>query len=763
MNEMKLSPDDPRLTAYALGELEGGERAAIEAALQTDAVARAAVEEIRATARGIEAALAAEVEVPERARAPRHIEPYLPARKLVRFPYWLVGGLAAAGFAVLLALYRPAIERVAQQKEEVKVALPPAGYVEVPLTAPAPPEGTDQVAKAPGTADGEAAPVASNPAAPAMEGKLAGAPAPREMPALAGAAADHETAAQANEEKDKDLAGAKQTGETAKAMVAAAPEDHEYKYENKLATIAVDAPAAPSQGDRPTEETVKLQSFAVTAEKVDRVESQRIAGGKTVGTFNTEAYAYHADSDFLSAAQNPLSTFALDVDTASYANMRRFLAVGEWPPPDAVRIEELVNYFPYDYAAPRSDTPLAVTLEVAAAPWAPTHRLVRIGLKARDIAAAARPAENLVFLIDVSGSMDEPDKLPLVKQSLRLLLDQLRPDDRVAIVTYAGESGLALPSTPAAHKREILEALDALQAGGATNGARGLELAYDIARANFIPGGANRVILTTDGDFNVGVTDEGDLTRLVEEKARSGVSLTALGFGTGNYKDAMFAQLAGKGHGNYGYIDTPAEAKKLLVDQFGGTLVTVARDVKVQVEFNPAQVSAYRLIGYDDRALKKEDFNNDAVTAGDVGAGHTVTALYEVVPAGVEPPATPAVDALKYRKPEAGDRKSEAGNQKASPELLTVKVRYTPPEGGPSRRLEFPLTDRGAAFAEASMDFKFAAAVAGFGMILRDSPYKGGATLANVEHWAGEGVGADPGGYRHEFLGLVQRAEKLAP
>ena len=756
MNETKLSPDDPRLTAYALGELEAGERAAVEAALQTDPAARAAVEEIRATARRLEAALIAEAEMETKENPPvpasRHLEPYIPARKLVRFPYWLVAGLAAAGFAAMLALYQPPPEHVAQQKNEVKVALPaaeqpPPGYVEVPL---APVDSSNQLAKQSEADAKKTASMDLSYAAPAAqslapdEGRMAEVSAPG-----AGAGAP------STKNEGKVAEPPVTTEKTAYSGVATNDPMRGFLYKNDTFNAPKDKAYAGKISEAEKQAQARRQALIAANESAARFGAAQ--------NFTTETYAYHTDNDFLSVAQNPLSTFALDVDTASYANVRRFLEAGQRPPPDAVRIEELVNYFPYDYAPPQTDSPLAVTLEVAAAPWAPTHRLVRIGLKARDVAAAARPAENLVFLIDVSGSMDEPNKLPLVKQSLRLLLDQLKPDDRVAIVTYAGESGLALPSTPASHQREILEALDTLEAGGSTNGARGLELAYDIAKANFIKDGVNRVILTTDGDFNVGVTDEGGLTRLVEEKARSGVSLTALGFGTGNYKDAMFEQLADKGHGNYGYIDTPAEAKKLLVDQVGGTLVTVARDVKVQVEFNPAQVQSYRLIGYEDRALKKEDFNNDAITAGDVGAGHTVTALYEVVPAGAEAPATPGVDALKYQKPEAGGRRSEVRNQQASPELLTVKVRYTPPEGGPSRRMEFPLTDRGAAFAEASMDFKFAAAVAGFGMILRDSPYKGGATLADVEHWAGEGLGADAGGYRHEFLGLVRQAEKLAP
>ena len=464
---------------------------------------------------------------------------------------------------------------------------------------------------------------------------------------------------------------------------------------------------------------------------------QRVTGQP----FNTEAYDYVADNDFLAAAQNPLSTFSVDVDTASYSNVRRFLLGGRRPPRDAVRIEELVNYFTYDYAAPRAadPAPFAASLEVAAAPWAPTHRLVRIGLKGRELSTADRPAANLVFLVDVSGSMDEPNKLPLVKESLRMLVEKLKPEDHVAIVVYAGSSGLALPSTLASHRQEILDAIDRLRAGGSTNGAMGIQLAYDVAKANFIAGGVNRVILSTDGDFNMGVTDRGDLVRLIEEKAKSGVFLTALGFGMGNYKDATLEQLADKGNGAYAYIDSPREARKVLAEQVNGTLAVIAKDVKVQVEFNPAKVQAYRLIGYENRLLKKEDFNNDKIDAGDIGAGHTVTALYEVVPAGVEWKPESSVDPLKYQRPVGSPVAGDESRSTALPttnELLTVKLRYKAPDGDASKLLEFPLTDQGAAFADASGDFKFAAAVAGFGMVLRDSPHKGAATLAEVLHWA---------------------------
>jgi Ca-activated chloride channel family protein len=472
---------------------------------------------------------------------------------------------------------------------------------------------------------------------------------------------------------------------------------------------------------------------------------------------NTEAYAPLTENAFLAVAQNPLSTFSIDVDTAAYSNLRRFLASGTRPPRDSVRIEELVNYFPYRYAAPKDQTPFAASMEVASAPWTPEHRLVRIGLKGREVTDAARPKANLVFLLDVSGSMDEPNKLPLVKQSLRMLVGKLRPDDRVAIVVYAGASGMALPSTSAREQSKIIGAIDQLAPEGSTNGAAGIQLAYDIAKANFVAGGVNRVILATDGDFNVGMTSESELITLIEEKAKSGVFLTVLGFGMGNYKDSMLEKLADKGNGNYAYIDNAAEARKSLIEQAGGTLVTIAKDVKIQVEFNPAKVQAYRLIGYENRVLRAEDFNNDKVDAGEIGAGHTVTALYELVPAGAAMPETGSVDALKYQKVEAKPATAYA----ASAELLTLKVRYKEPTGETSRKLEFPLRDSDHTFEQASPDFKFAASVAAFGMILRDSPHKGAATFADVTNWAQSGIEDDAGGYRSEFIELVHTAETL--
>lgn len=486
------------------------------------------------------------------------------------------------------------------------------------------------------------------------------------------------------------------------------------------------------------------------------------SGGMVTNVTN-ESYALPADNRYQLVTSDPLSTFSIDVDTASYSNVRRFLTGGRLPPRDAVRIEELINYFPYRYAPPKGNVPFAAKLEVASAPWAPEHRLVRIGLKGREVSMAERKSANLVFLIDVSGSMNSANKLPLVKESLRLLVERLRPDDRVAIVTYAGSSGLALPSTPASKKNEILASLDNLNPGGSTNGAMGIHLAYDIAKANFVAdGGINRVILCTDGDFNVGVTDRGQLTTLIEEKAKSRVFLSIFGFGMGNYKDATLEMLSGKGNGAYGYIDSRREAEKVFIEQIEGTLVTIAKDVKIQVEFNPAKVASYRLIGYENRVLAKEDFNNDAVDAGDIGAGHTVTALYEIVPVGVDSDGSvrPAVDPLKYQKTPGNIRKS-ATTTTGSRELLTVKIRYKAPEGDVSKKQEFPLIDTDATFAKSDGEFRFAAAVAAWGMLLRESPHKGAATFEQVLAWAEDGLGDDAGGHRAEFIQLVRKSAEL--
>ncbi len=472
--------------------------------------------------------------------------------------------------------------------------------------------------------------------------------------------------------------------------------------------------------------------------------------------FNTEAYDRIDENEFIRVADRPLSTFSIDVDTASYSNVRRFLMERQLPPPDAVRIEELVNYFHYDYTGPTDGRPFAAHMEAAAAPWDPSHLLLRIGLKGRDIDLSHRKPGNFVFLIDVSGSMTPGNKLPLLKNALRLMVEQLNEEDRIAMVVYAGASGLVLPSTPCSQKQRILDALDGLQAGGSTNGGAGIALAYKVARENLIPDGINRVILATDGDFNVGVTNQGELTRLLETNAKSGVFLTVLGFGMGNYKDSTLEKLADRGNGNYAYIDTLQEARKVLVEQIGGTLVTIAKDVKIQIEFNPREIAAYRLIGYENRLLRDQDFNDDTKDAGEIGAGHTVTVLYELVPPGAEVDLPPGVDPLKYQtRP-----RSAAGS--TTGELLTLKLRYKEPKEETSRLMEIPLRKSAKDFDRASGDFRFAASVAGFGMLLRDSKFKGSLTWDDVLRIAQGSRGEDTGGYRGEFIDLVQRARAIS-
>jgi len=472
---------------------------------------------------------------------------------------------------------------------------------------------------------------------------------------------------------------------------------------------------------------------------------------------NTANYAPITDNPFRRVSQEPLSTFSSDVDTASYANLRRFINQNQLPPAAAVRIEEMVNYFNYDYAQPSGKDPIGAAMEIASAPWNPTHRLVRIGIKARDIDTRRRPPSNLVFLIDVSGSMQPPERLPLIKNGLKMLVGSLTENDHVSIVVYAGASGVVLPSTSGNRRDIINAALDRLEAGGSTNGGAGIQLAYQIATSSFIPGGVNRVILATDGDFNVGVTNQTELTRLIQDRARSGVFLSVLGVGTDNLKDSTMERLADTGNGNYAYLDSMNEAYKVLVEQMSGTLVTVAKDVKLQVEFNPAVVEAYRLIGYENRLLANADFNNDRKDAGDMGAGHTVTALYEIVPRGGSVPG-PDIDPLKYQTPaQAPAPQVRSG----STETLTLKIRYKDPDGTESKLLSLPLTDREGTFSKASADFRFAASVAEFGMILRNSPYRGNATVGEVIENAQASRGSDKNGYRQEFIQLVQKARQL--
>jgi Ca-activated chloride channel homolog len=480
-----------------------------------------------------------------------------------------------------------------------------------------------------------------------------------------------------------------------------------------------------------------------------------IRGSASAG-FNTESYNGINENRFLHAKQTPLSTFGIDVDAASYSNIRRYINNGNLPPVDAVRIEEMINYFNYQYPQPQNADPFSVNTEISSAPWNPQHRLVRIGLQGKKIPVTNLPASNLVFLIDVSGSMNQANKLPLVKSSIKLLVDQLREKDKVSIVVYAGAAGLVLPATSGDRKQTIKNALDALEAGGSTAGGAGIKLAYKIALENFVKGGNNRVILASDGDFNIGASSDGEMQRLIEEKKESGVFLTVLGYGMGNYKDSKMETLADKGNGNYAYIDNITEARKVLVNEFGGTLFTIAKDVKLQIEFNPQKVQLYRLIGYENRLLNKEDFNNDKKDAGDLGSGHTVTALYEIIPVGVKSNFKDNVDDLKYQD-NSSNTKASHGN-----ELFTVKLRYKTPSGKTSRLIEKPVIDTNTNWDNTSKDLRFSAAVAAYGMLLRNSEFIQKTTYDKVILWAKSGLGVDEEGYRNEFLQLVKSSALLS-
>lgn len=850
-----INPEDPKWTAYVLGELDDAERAAIELELEASEEARILVEELRFAAQLTKTELREAVSVvplsdEQRETIRASAESMVPQpRRWFQMPrlVW-AGGLAAASAAVLLLAIRiaplqepsfesipaasapavtgpsqqnttppadndsskpipgfglryehpgvppealrtdvpnlkaavqlseersPASVKDLRQEQKKEVALPGAGRIIGTVTDASGALVPGVKVTATNTQAGSSAAMTTDPSgAYSLEGLRAGTyKITGELPGFVTTVRDGlEVAANADAKQDLRLqigavaqAVEVTTGDRA-ASPASAPPPPAGRQQGagvgEGAGVLGRVGRAQQQGQQgQVQQQNRVQignSFAEVAPRsivapgvppgYDRILRPRPNGN--------EAYDSITDNPFLPVAQNPLSTFSIDVDTASYSNVRRMLNQGQLPPPNAVRIEELINYFSYDYAQPIGSSPVGAVLETAAAPWNPQHRLVRIGIKARDIQANRRPQSNLVFLLDVSGSMQPAERLPLLKDGLRMLVEQLTANDRVTIVTYAGTTGVALQPTRGDQKDTILSLINSLQAGGSTNGGSGIQLAYEQAAANFIAGGANRVILATDGDFNVGITDRNALLRLIEEKAKTGVFLSVLGVGMGNYKDATLEMLADKGNGHFAYIDTLNEARKVLVDEMSGTLVTVAKDVKVQVEFNPAVVDAYRLIGYENRALRNEDFNNDLKDAGDMGAGHAVTVLYEVVPRGVAI-GGPGVDPLKYQQPVAPPPAN------ASNETMNVKIRYKEPTATDSKLLVFPLVDREQTLAQSSVDFRFAAAVASFGMILRDSPYKGTSSFDSVIGLAEDSLGSDRYGYRREFLQLVQRARQL--
>ncbi len=520
----------------------------------------------------------------------------------------------------------------------------------------------------------------------------------------------------------------------------------------------------------------KLDMAALTSQgyRAKSGQSISIGGSRTSGTTiivdgvqlssgapqyfdpSNEQYKKDAENDFKTVKASPRSTLSVDVDRASYSNIRRFINQGQKPPADAVRIEEMVNYFGYNYPQPTGNDPVAVFTEVTACPWNPEKKLLHIGIQARKVATDKLPPSNLVFLIDVSGSMDEPNKLPLLKSSLKLLVNNLRAQDRVSIVVYAGNAGLVLPSTSGNKKQTIIDALDNLSAGGSTAGGEGILLAYRTAEEHFIKGGNNRIILATDGDFNVGVSNDNDLETLITQQRSKGIFLTCLGYGMGNYKDSKMEVLADKGNGNYAYIDNIQEAQKTLVREFGGTLFTVAKDVKAQVEFNPAKVQGYRLVGYENRLLNTEDFKDDTKDAGEMGAGHTVTILYEIVPTGVKSKWLRDTDGLKYQQVSATD------NTAGDVELATVKFRYKAPDGNVSKEMTHPIADEGKPLLQTSDNIRFAAAVAMWGMLLKDSKYKGKSNYHDMLLLAESARGKDKDGDRAECIRLMKSVSMVA-
>ncbi len=737
--------DEIKLTAYALGELAAPERREIEEQLKAVPAQQAVVEEIRAIAARLEAELKNEPEIALTDEQRRHIlkTPAKSAGRLVRFPWRKATGFAAVAASVAL-VFGGAFWRASHSiHRQVLLSFNDKGEMAVdgdnlPVESPMPDECATPV---------EAENLLFTPAPDILDSAMKPLPEPVDFDIPPPEIVD---------------------------FAAATPRLKELK--DLCATVELPIP-----GPRPR----ALEERGIASDSISPIVvkglatgamANRAGAGRTasLGCYggqwapypclpppaNTESYAPVQGNTFKRVADEPLSTFSIDVDTASYANLRRFLRAGQMPPPDAVRIEEMINYFPYDYAPPQGDVPFAVHVESAACPWAPAHPLVKIALKGKELDAASRPPCNLVFLLDVSGSMDVDNKLPLVKKAIQLLVRQLTARDRVSIAVYAGAAGLVLPATPASDLATIDAAVERLQAGGSTAGGEGIRLAYDEALENFLPDGNNRVVLCTDGDFNVGITDSAELAGFIADRAKQGIFLTVLGFGMGNYKDDRLEMLADKGNGNYAYIDNFSEARKNLAEQAAGTLFTIAKDVKLQIEFNPAHCSSYRLVGYENRLLAKEDFNDDKKDAGELGAGHVVTAFYELVPVGAE--STPGVDPPKYQVPEDRPAAQEKKATKASPEWLTVKLRYKLPKENKSAKIEVPFVGGDGAFENASEDFRFAAGVAAAGLLMRQDHPAGGLTYREVIAWTSAATGLDPNGYRREFIRLLEDAAALA-
>lgn len=702
--------DEVQLTAYALGEGTPAERAAVAARLRTDPAAQAAVQEIRAFAAQLATELQGEPDISLTDDQRRRIREASarPAGRLVRFPWRRLTGFAAVA-AVVTLVFGGTLWHAAKQLLDNRFAKSQDPLISVEIIE-------------------------------VDEQQLDELFAPEELPEMVDIVTPPNVDLDMTPPEVQDFCATPVADTVTELEVAS----------DSISPIIMKNLSPGAMANR---------SRAGRAASIGSYGGRWGLYSESMPPANAESYAPIQGNTFKQVADEPLSTFSIDVDTASYANVRRFLRAGQMPPPDAVRVEEMVNYFPYDYAPPKGKTPFAVHVESAACPWAPAHALVRIALKGKSLDAERRPPCNLVFLIDVSGSMDEPNKLPLVKKSIQLLARQLDARDRVSIVVYASATGLVLPATPASELATIDAAIENLQAGGSTAGGAGIRLAYDEARNTFLPDGNNRVVLCTDGDFNVGITDADELSAFIAARAKQGIFLTILGFGMGNYKDDRLETLSNKGNGNYAYVDSFSEARKYLAEQAAGTLFAIAKDVKLQIEFNPAHVAAYRLVGYENRLLAKEDFNDDRKDAGELGAGHVVTAFYELVPVGAE--SAPGVDPLKYQpaetKPAVARKRADA-----NPEWLTVKLRYKQPKAETSAKIEVPFAGAAGAFENASADFRFAAGVAAAGLMLRGDPAVMDLDFSAVAAWTAAAVGADPGGYRREFIGLLRDAAALA-
>ncbi|MEO6001857.1 MAG: von Willebrand factor type A domain-containing protein [Opitutus sp.] len=774
-----ILPDDPKLTAYALGELEGEELAEVERYLRTDPKARALVQKIRIVA--AEVVTAFEDEATAAAKREIASDPYSVARRrrLLRFPHvaYILSGLAAAGLAVVLALEKPPSR------------ITPKRYAAVPMALPSSdPEALEPSSVSDVTGDGSG-PANSESIAPTMvvEGKnfdlrpLVMLDASKQV--VQSPAKDVESLGAvpplvfsfnygdsrnwlAETERIQSLIDQKKAGTGTLAANNAKRVESDKRLvsgRQRAARTNLESDAALSVVN---DEPIVLSPFLVKMAGPREIRSRSPFEALAIlfGHGPKDDLAPRRDSEFVNVTDTSVSVFPVNVDTASYTNVRQMLMANQRPPAESVRVEEMINYFPYTYAAPKNrDVPFSATIEVAEAPWANGHRLVRIGLQGRALTTAERGAANLVFLLDVSKSMQEANKLPLLKDSLRRFVSQLRPTDRIAIVTYAGDSGLALPSTAAADQANIATALPELRVENSSDRATGIQLAYSVAQQNFVAGGVNRVILCTDGDFNFGFRENRGLTKFVEEKARTGVSLTVLGFGMGKMKDPVMQRLGTSGQGGYGYVGSERDAEKLLVQQVSGKIPAVARDVRVQVEFNPANVASYRLIGYEKLDPKSTQMVSGRVAAGELAAGHSVTALYEIIPQSVNdgaPRPAPRDQELRYISFASAPMAMRPPRRFAD-EVLTLKVRFKDATALLGKNVEYHLRNSVRTFDQSSADMKFVAAVAGFSMILRDSTHRGTANLNEVARWADAGAKSDPGGYRAEFITLLERAKSL--